>query len=124
MLGKNKVKSISPSEAFERVKPILDRGVEFLFAINPSYAYRWSINNNAYLIATALKKYEEAIRAERDKELLDYLKIFVPIGILFFVLAMAFYIIVMAIHNGSTPIPNVAPPHPAPAPTPVKHVNI
>ena len=129
MSKRKEAKGISPKQAFERIKPILDKGVVFLFAINPAYAYKWSTNNNAYLIATALKKYEEAIRAEREREMIDYLKIFVPIGVLFFVLAMAFYIVVMALHNGSIGLPHVTPPHaPATHPTPAhptpKQVNI
>ncbi|RLI80918.1 hypothetical protein DRP04_07205 [Archaeoglobales archaeon] len=113
--------------AFEKLKPVLDQGIIFLFAINPAYAYKWAINNNAYMIASALKKFEEAIRAERDREMIDYLKIFVPIGVLFFILAMAFYIVVMALHGGALPNPvsHPAPTHtPPPAHTPPKQVNI
>ena len=93
-------KRLNPERAFQALKPVLDQGVEIFIAVNPSHAYRWSINNNAYTIASAMKKIEDSIRAERDREMIDWLKIIVPVGILAFMLAMAFYIVVMATHNG------------------------
>ena len=64
---------------------------------------------------------------EKNKEMIDWLKIVVPIGILAFMLAMAFYIVVMATHNGANPLQAVTHvvPHatPAPAHVPAKPVN-
>lgn len=56
------MKKLNPEQAFRRLKPVLDRGVEIFIAVNPSHAYRWSINNNAYTIASAMKKLEDSIR--------------------------------------------------------------
>lgn len=95
------MKKLNPEQAFRRLKPVLDRGVEIFIAVNPSHAYRWSINNNAYTIASAMKKLEDSIRTERDREMVDWLKIVIPVGVLAFMLAMAFYIVVMATHNGT-----------------------
>jgi len=111
---------INPQEAFQVLRPILNRGTEVFIAVNPAYAYRWSINNNAYTIASAMKKLEEAQMLEKNKEMIDWLKIVVPIGILAFMLAMAFYIVVMATHTGANPLQAVSHvvPHATPAPTP------
>ena len=120
------MKRMNPEQAFQVLKPVLDRGVEIFIAVNPSYAYRWAINNNAYTIASAMKKLEESIRAEREREAIDWLKIVLPIGILVFMLAMAFYIVVMATHTGANPLQAVSHvvPHATPAPhVPAKPVN-
>jgi len=114
------LKKQSPERAFQVLKPVLDRGVEIFIAVNPSHAYRWSINNNAYTIASAMKKLEDSIRSEKDREMIDWLKIIIPVGILAFMLAMAFYIVVMATHNGAN-IAN-AVSHVVPHVTSVSHV--
>ncbi len=119
MLKQSHENGISPEEAFKVVKHYLEKGIEFIFTINPKYAYNWAVNNNAFMIASALKKYEEAIRAEREREMVDYLKILVSAGMLFFILAMALYVVVMALHNGGGGIL----PHPNPAPTPAPGVH-
>ena len=110
------------------MKPVLDRGIDVFIAINPSHAYRWSINNNAYTIAAAIKKLEEAQRLDKQKEVMDWMKIVLPIGILAFLLAMAFYIVVMATHNGvnlasavSHVVPHVTKTPAPPAPHAVKN---
>jgi len=82
------------------LKDDLQKAVIFLFTINPAYAYHWAKNLNVFAIASAIKKFEEAVRSENERTMIDYLKILVPIGILFFILAMAFYIVTMAVHSG------------------------
>jgi len=115
---KREKKTVTIPEAFKIAYPAIRDGVTFLFAINPAYAYNWAINTNTYLIATALKKYEEAVRTEKTREMLDWLKIVVPLVILFIGMAMAFYIVVMALGGGAFKMPSIIPHTPSPAPTP------
>lgn len=99
---KQKQSKITPQEAFEIIKDYLDR-IEFYFVVNPLYAIKWAVNKNQYATANALLKHEERVAAKMRREMVDWLKILVPIGIIFLMMSMGFYIIITGLRTGSPP---------------------
>lgn len=94
----------------EMLKNTLNRGLIFLFAINPAYAYGWAINNNAYTLSSILKKYEEAIRAERERDFVDWIKVAVFIAIVMVSLGILVYLVILATKGQlAISVPNIVP---------------
>jgi len=94
----------------EILRDILNRGLIFLFAINPAYAYRWAINNNAYTLSSILKKYEEVIRAEKEREFIDLIKLGVFLAMVFVGMGLCVYMVLLATKGQlAISVPNIVP---------------
>ena len=90
------------------LKELLDNGIVFLFTINPTHAYRWAINNNAYTLSAMLKKHEEIIRSERDRGFAEYIKVGTFIMMVLVGLGIMLYLL---LHGSGSQIavPNILP---------------
>lgn len=98
---KGKKPQLKPEEIAKRkIIEALNKGVDFYFAINPTTAIKWAVNENQYAIATALLKHEEKTRMRQLKEPLDWLKLLIPAGAFFLILCVGLYILITAVQNG------------------------
>jgi len=98
---KKREQQLKPEEiARKKIIEALNKGVDFYFAINPTTAIKWAVNENQYAIATALLKHEERIRMKQLREPLDWLKILIPSSIAVLIVCAGIYMIITAVQNG------------------------
>ena len=100
LLKTSNQRKLSPKEAFEVLKPHLDKGIDLYFTVDPTLALRWAINKNQYAIATAIMKYEERMKLRQQREMVDLFKWLLPIGTFMIMIALAVYIIVNSFGGG------------------------